>query len=155
MECPRCSQGLVQGSYEGVEVHKCPQCDGVLASQRRLIPLMTQLTKSLAQHVDLDQPIPSVPDVPGNVHCPVCRQQMENFGYMGTNTIMLDRCAKDWVVWIDPAELGAMAVLFARTNKRTDARHQFYQQELRDMTRRVDRLLVARALASGFASGAL
>ena len=48
-----------------------------------------------------------------------------------------------------------MAVLFARTNKRTDARHQFYQQELQDMTRRVDRLLVSRALASGFASGAL
>ncbi|MFT4627084.1 MAG: Zn-finger nucleic acid-binding protein [Myxococcota bacterium] len=155
MQCPRCDHTLDAGQYEGVDVHRCAGCGGVLASQHRLIPLMTELTRSLAKHVDLDQPIPRIPDLPGEVHCPKCRKKMANFGYMGMNSIMIDRCPEDWLVWIDPDELGAMAVLFARTEKRTNARHSFYEEELAGMNRRVDRLLVQRAIADGFAAGAL
>jgi hypothetical protein len=78
---------------------------------------------------------------------------MVNFGYMGTNIIRLDRCASGELIWIDPAELGAMAVLFARTEKLTDARHKFYEDELGAMTRRMDKFLIMQTLSSGFALG--
>ena len=153
MLCPRCQQSLEAGHYEGVDVHMCLECSGLLVSQRRLIPLMNQLTQQLAQQVDLDQPVPPVPDQPGRVKCPKCSEQMVNFGYMGTNIIRLDRCSSGGLIWIDPTELSAMAVLFARTKKLTDARQKFYEYELDGLARRVDKLLIMRALSNGFAMG--
>ena len=100
-----------------------------MVSQRRLSPLVEQSAELLASQVDLAQPVPSVPDRAGTAACPKCGDPMVTFGYMGMASVMLDRCASDWLVWIDSDELITMAVLSARTTQRIEERQKFWDAE--------------------------
>ncbi len=154
MKCPRCASPLESGKFHGAGVHKCTGCDGVLVSQRTLIPLMEALTKALSEHVDLNQPVPPIPDLPGKVVCPTCGDPMTNFGYMGTNRVFLDRCSGCMLLWIDGEEVITLAMVYARTKKRGDERRAFYAERAKQLEDTAHRIIMTRAMMNrGFSMG--
>lgn len=60
----------------------------------------------------------AVKDAGGGLHCPKCGATMEHYGYMGSNRVMIDGCDGCGLLWLDVQELGAICLLFARTELR-------------------------------------
>lgn len=153
MRCPSCAADLTAKKVEGtVDVHACA-CGGTLVAVNRLVPLLDVLGGAMRHAIGPDEPIEPVPAAAGRRACPRCRRPMEPFGYMGTTLVTLDRCNDDALLWIDADEIGALALLYLRTNKRTAARDKQHQQ-LREGLERSTRLtLSARIRANRIATG--
>jgi len=78
------------------------------------------------------------------LRCPDCRQAMEKYGYMGLAALLIDRCDRCILVWLDTDELQNMVLALAKTNYRS-------QRAMRDASRReLDFVTVAMP---GFAIG--
>lgn len=150
--CPRCGQGLQRGTYGGVEVDLCPGCSGMLVARNRMIPLMEQLTADLVETVDPDCKIGAIPPGARGIPCPGCQAPMEQNGYMGSELVHVDACDACNAAWLDPAGLGAMTLLWARTERRLVDRRA--QQQGAEATSLVDAVMlgrrVQRSLIRGF-----
>ena len=121
MRCPRCQGTLQPAQLEGIDVRICDSCTGTLVSQ----PLLVRLLEAIAVQLGDDTaPSEAIPDPGGHVPCPSCQRPMEAFGYMGTTQVTVNRCGVDELIWADPDELGAMARIYASTNKRSIERHR-------------------------------
>lgn len=117
MDCPRCENELASGAYESHAAFYCTQCTGVLFEQAALGKTLERLSADLFSAISVDLPIPALPDIKGEAHCPKCQAKMENYGYMGTKRVMLDACNRCAVIWVDPMELATMAQMRARLDK--------------------------------------
>jgi Zn-finger nucleic acid-binding protein len=150
--CPRCGQTLDRGTYGGVEVDLCPGCSGMLVARNRMIPLMEQLTAELVQTIDPDRQIEAIPPAASGIPCPGCKAPMEQHGYMGSDRVFVDSCDACNAAWLDPAGLGAMTLLWARTERRLVDRR--VQQQGAEATSLVDAVMlgrrVQRSLLRGF-----
>lgn len=122
MRCVRCSAELEAGTYAGREVHACPACRGVLLGQRDLTAVLETLAAAMAGHLSADTPVEAVEDEGRDAACPRCGAAMETHGYMGSRTVRIDSCFACRLLWADPFELGAMALLYARTRLRSEQR---------------------------------
>jgi Zn-finger nucleic acid-binding protein len=78
------------------------------------------------------------------LRCPDCHHAMDKYGYMGLVAILIDRCDRCILVWLDTDELQNMVLALARTNYRT-------QRALRDGSR--NELDFAFAAMPGLAMG--
>ena len=145
MDCPRCASELRRAEVSSERVDVCGGCGGALLSQRLLVPVLTALGRELARDIDIDTPLDRIEDLGAGVRCPRCGRAMENFGYMGTDIVHLDRCDRCACVWADPGELGGAALLFARTNLRRDARLRRARDEYLALSNRLDAIQVSRA----------
>jgi hypothetical protein len=79
---------------------------------------------------------------------------MEAFGYMGTKFVIIDSCSSCKHLFLDKLELGVMATLFAKTNKRTETRkieRASYQSDL--VTTHVIQQAVQQAFIMGYILG--
>jgi Zn-finger nucleic acid-binding protein len=147
--CPRCPDApLAERGLHGIEVAVCPVCRGCCVEQRRLIPLLTGLAQEYCEGIGLDAIVETIPDAGVAATCPRCAQTMDRFGYLGTQLVMLDRCGACAVLWLDPEELGTMTLLHARTQARGDAARQRSAQQQADMSRRLSRMMMTRAMNS-------
>lgn len=156
MDCPRCATRLEAKVAEPqIELLVCPSCTGTLVPQNRLVRLLEMIAQPLSHVVDVNEPIEAIPDKEGHCICPTCQQVMESFGYMGTRLVIADRCGPCAQIWTDPDELGTMALLYLRTNKRALERNQKTQQYARELSERVHKLLRSRAKANFIARGML
>lgn len=144
MQCPRCGAQIRSGRFRGVDVSRCPDCRGVLVELRNNVPFLDRLVDELAADVDLETPIDPVAGPFGVATCPRCAAAMERFGYLGTKTVILDRCSPCLLIWHDGDELGTTAALHARTTRRKDARERQLHADISAQNRRVDLLLRAR-----------
>jgi Zn-finger nucleic acid-binding protein len=144
--CPRCHGELKRATLADMAVQLCPDCAGVLVSQGILIPVLSAVGRALATEIDVDTTLEAVEDPGAGLSCPRCRRPMINFGYMGTNLVFLDRCERCEHVWADGQELGAAALLAARTDLRRDKRVQEFREEFEAMSDRFDAVLVARSV---------
>jgi len=122
--CPRCRRPLVPGALGGVELAICSGCEGVLVEQRRVIGLMEAMATELMDGIDLDHPLEAMADDGGRCECPRCGEALVSFGYLGTALVFPSRCRRCEVLWVDPGELGAMALLYARTERRVGDRRE-------------------------------
>ena len=105
-----------------VEMRICAGCMGLLVEQRRLLPLLDAMAQELLAEVevDLDTEVEMIED-PGPVGaCPSCGSAMDCDGYMGSKEVFIDRCNSCWRIWIDPMELGAMSLMYARAEKKLE-----------------------------------
>lgn len=132
LECPRCGGGLLSRHLGRAPYDSCADCGGVLVAQRSMVPLLDALAVELAGHLDPDADIEAMPDVEGDVHCPLCTEPMTTFGYLGTQLVLIDRCGGCGLVWTDPDELGAMCRLYARTQRRMDRTHAWHAERRKD-----------------------
>jgi Zn-finger nucleic acid-binding protein len=98
----------------------CKKCQGVLVAPNKVYPLMATLANQLIPIIGLYDPVKLVEDKGAVDCCPACSKPMENFGYMGSKMVLIDRCVDCGRIWIDTDELGAMSILFARTEMRKE-----------------------------------
>lgn len=155
MDCPKCRRPLESRVVGKVEVHVCSQCTGTFLPMNRLVPLLETMAGPMLKAIDLNEPIEPVPDDGTRVSCPKCRRTMEAFGYMGTNTVTLDRCSHDFVLWADAEELGTCSLLFARTNKRLQVAQAKHDQLREGMARSTRAASAGRAAAGRVAFATL
>lgn len=126
--CPRCSVPLNHGRLGPAEVDLCPDCRGTLVEQKRLMGLVEWMAGELLQGLDLDQEIEFVEN-PGAVGaCPACGAAMERSGYMNMPQVLIDRCLSCRAVWLDVGELGAMSLIYARTERRSTERKRVMKE---------------------------
>lgn len=119
LECPRCWCELSRGRHEdGTELLVCRKCHGALVERRSMIRVLERLAHQLVGEISPEVAVPAVADR-GPIHCcPACGGDTEHFGYLGGTTVLIDTCGACDRTWLDPEELGAMALLWARTEKR-------------------------------------
>jgi len=117
MQCPRCNSELAEGTYASHQAFYCHACSGALFQLPALGQALERLSADLFSSVDPASPIEPIADHLGDVNCPQCAQQMENYGYMGTRSVMLDACNRCEFVWVDPMELATMAQMRVRLDK--------------------------------------
>lgn len=142
--CPRCDSSLHHERRFDSDVYVCPSCHGVLAEQRRLIPLLQAAGDALALEVSADTPVEAAPDHGDGLRCPLCHGGTAHFGYMGTRLAMLDRCGACAVVWLDAEALLAAALLLVRTEQRRVDRAARSAAALEGTTRRFQAIRAAR-----------
>ena len=115
---------LEQTIYHGICLMKCPECHGVLMEQKDIRLLMDRLSADLLLKITFDYPIEARPKDPTMVHCPYCKEDMQNYSYMEAGTVNLNCCLSCQVLWADAEELGEMSLLHARTQRRYDDRRK-------------------------------
>jgi Zn-finger nucleic acid-binding protein len=151
--CPRCRAALAAGASHSVNLYLCQSCRGVLLRRKSLVRLLTALGRELAGTLDPDRDIEAVPDRGAGLSCPLCRGGMDNFGYMGSKQVILDTCPACDVLWLDPRELGAAALLYARTNLRQQRARDASEARRRELSRNVDAAVLANATSSALLGG--
>jgi Zn-finger nucleic acid-binding protein len=135
-----------------VTVDMCPTCSGLLVGQAALARLLLQLATDLMSEVDLDTPWPAVPDSGGLAGCPRCGAPTEHDGYMGMRAVLIDRCGKCRGVWIDPSELGVMAIMYARNELRRTEAYEKSRAARKEQAHRFDLISLSNAVSSSLAS---
>lgn len=98
MICPRCSVDLAPEKYKGIEVDRCPQCQGMWLDYGELDQLEdTVLDKDEVKGTmiwDVAQ---------GELPCPKCREPMQHFNYRAYD-LELDLCEQGHGTWLDAGE---------------------------------------------------
>ena len=132
MRCPGCDVDMQDKELDKVPVTVCPQCSGVVVAQNKLVPLLTTLSKSLLD-IDIDTALQPLDAPHLTCNCPKCRRTMTSFGYAGSPLVKANRCAECWHVWATADEIGLMAALFLRTQKRVDQRQRMFDRMAESM----------------------
>ncbi|MBL1142760.1 MAG: zf-TFIIB domain-containing protein [Proteobacteria bacterium] len=147
--CPRDKHKLDDGDFHSVSAMHCPECDGVLIKQMSLMKLLTEMSKELFQDISFESDIDPIEDKGANVNCPGCYSIMDNYGYMGSNDVMIDCCGSCAVLWIDANELATMCFMNERANKRM--KHQ--QESAKEQSKRLDKFVLQEALHGAYMRG--
>ena len=143
MNCPRCEIELTKGTFSDIDIELCPDCSGMVLKTRQMLPLLEKMSQELAEEIKPDSTIEKLEDSAGDVNCPNCTKKMAHEGYMGTDVVFNDSCMSCHMFWLDPSTLGAMALLYTRTNMRVTARHEELKDKFPD-TDLVTSVLLAR-----------
>lgn len=154
MRCPMCDQALASRPLDvDVSVHTCPTCAGVAVPVNGLVRLLGEIARPLKHVIQDDEPIEPILDSHALRGCPKCGQTMTPFGYMGTNLVTADRCDADQLIWTDGDELGTMALLLLRTERRTKTRQSMHTEMRESMARHTRLALSNRRRANTIATG--
>jgi len=116
MLCPRCNIDLIEGTSDEEEVNLCQKCSGALIKQKMLIPILKKVSGVMPDKVDENTFLPRLNDIGAVAACPDCKSQMEHYGYMGSNIVMIDGCNECNWIWVDARELVVMAKLYTQSN---------------------------------------
>ncbi len=125
----------------------CGSCGSTLVETRDLIPVLSSASAAVVGAVDLDAPIDAVPAQPAPA-CPDCDRDMTQFGYMGTNLAFPSRCSACNLIWMPGEVLGAMTLLFARTNLRHEHQLDTSAAQADEMSRRMSAVVMGRVRTS-------
>jgi Zn-finger nucleic acid-binding protein len=112
MQCPRCSatQSLKPETYEGVEVDRCPKCQGVWLDEGELQSIVRAEEQKFAPSLVSQAITAAFTGVPASEHhttekCPKCSKTMNPMNYSYSSGIVLDRCPDAHGVWLDHQEI--------------------------------------------------
>ena len=117
MNCPRCKIALLEGTYEGEYAVHCSSCGGFLINQKSLTKILATMSVDIFEKIDINIPIPEIPDIGSVEICPDCGGPMDNYGYMESKTVLIDCCDNCNALWIDALELATMAKMYVSTKK--------------------------------------
>jgi Zn-finger nucleic acid-binding protein len=102
--CTLCRQALARASIDGYPGLYCQACGGVLLDQsifRQVVERRRARTRSPA-----DPPSPlDHEQLRRQTRCPRCDRLMETHPYYGPGNIVIDRCSRCHLVWLDYGEL--------------------------------------------------
>jgi Zn-finger nucleic acid-binding protein len=105
--CPVCAVGLVQASFNGVQIQYCTRCRGMLIS----MDVFAALVQALRQGND-GGVIPQAPDrseLDRRLACPHCGQMMDTHFYAGPGNVILSDCERCSLDWVNHAKLMQIA----------------------------------------------
>jgi Zn-finger nucleic acid-binding protein len=80
MRCPRCSAELRTEEYKGIEVDRCPDCQGLWLDYTEL----DQLEDVVLDEDEVKGTLTYDP-LPSDISCPKCEGPMRTFSYRGWN----------------------------------------------------------------------
>ena len=98
MKCPRCNTELQLQEYRGIEVDRCPECQGLWLDHPELDQLEDtvmddDVAKGTMEYASRESDIP----------CPTCGDLMTTFNYRAYN-LPIDYCPKEHGFWLDAGE---------------------------------------------------
>ena len=98
MNCPRCNTELDAEMHKGVEVDRCPSCQGLWLDY----PELDQLEDTVLNEDELKGTMIYSPHA-GEIACPRCSDEMTAF-YYRANNLELDLCRHGHGFWLDHGE---------------------------------------------------
>ena len=98
MNCPRCSTELKTETYKGIEVDKCPRCEGLWLDYQELDQL-----EDTAMDDDPAKGSMMFKSEGGDLLCPRCNSPMRWFRYRHYD-MELDFCEAEHGFWLDKGE---------------------------------------------------
>jgi Zn-finger nucleic acid-binding protein len=102
--CPICSEPLSLGSIDGYRGLFCGKCGGALLDQA----VFRQVVARRRAHArgPADAPVPMDPELlKRRIRCAHCGGAMDTHPYYGPGNIVIDRCGRCNLVWLDHGEL--------------------------------------------------
>jgi Zn-finger nucleic acid-binding protein len=111
MKCPRCGSVTGSEAYEGVELEKCPGCQGVWIPGSRLAQIIEIREKTFSieeiaafrEIHDTHEGVVHPADSP--ISCPECGTPMQQSRYNYAHEVIIDRCPGGHGIWLDRGEL--------------------------------------------------
>ncbi|MCP4672468.1 MAG: hypothetical protein GY857_14325 [Desulfobacula sp.] len=79
---------MTDGTYEGENASHCQSCGGILTKQKSLPRILDRLSIDIFETIDINTPIPAVPDVGRVGECPECYGEMDNTVMILRNSIL-------------------------------------------------------------------
>lgn len=98
MECPRCHVDLKVEQHKGIEIDRCPRCEGLWLDH----PELDQLEDTAFDKDNLKGMIEYNPR-PSDINCPKCGARMTTFNYRAYN-LPMDTCNEEHGYWLDKGE---------------------------------------------------
>ena len=98
MNCPRCNSELRSENYKGIEVDRCPQCQGMWLDYGELDQL-----EDIVLDKDKVKGTVMFSALQGKLPCPKCGEAMQRFNYRAYN-LELDFCERGHGTWLDAGE---------------------------------------------------
>jgi Zn-finger nucleic acid-binding protein len=98
INCPRDATELMPGKEHGIEVDRCPGCQGAWYDYEELEALESTIANEDERRGMIDYA-----KRPSELACPVCSQLMRAFNYRAYN-LELDACHDGHGFWLDAGE---------------------------------------------------
>jgi Zn-finger nucleic acid-binding protein len=98
LNCPRDATELAQGKEHGIEIDRCPGCQGAWYDYDELEALEATIASDDERTGTIDYAKRD-----SELHCPVCQTQMRAFNYRAYN-LELDACSEGHGFWLDAGE---------------------------------------------------
>jgi Zn-finger nucleic acid-binding protein len=108
MKCPRDDTTLLVETHHGIEVDRCPACNGRWLDFHEL----DHLESTVASTEEERRATIAFGEHKGDLKCPVCGQRMTAFNYRAYN-LELDVCPQDHGYWLDAGEDGRVRDIIA------------------------------------------
>jgi Zn-finger nucleic acid-binding protein len=112
MHCPRCDVELEVEQYKGIEIDRCPNCQGMWLDYTEL----DQLEDIVFDVDELKGTMVYSPRT-GELLCPRCKQPMKAFAYRAYYDLELDFCPEEHGFWLDAGEEKRVLELMRQTEK--------------------------------------
>ena len=98
MDCPRCNTPLRSTKYKGIEVDRCPQCEGLWLDHPELDQLEDTVMDEDERKGTMVYAVRS-----SDISCPKCAGPMKTFNYRAYN-LPIDECDSLHGFWLDKGE---------------------------------------------------
>ena len=118
MDCPRCKVPLKTEDYRGIEVDRCPQCQGMWLDYGELDQLEDEVFKDDELKGTLVYGA-----FKSELACPKCGRPMTGFRYRANN-LELDMCDEGHGTWLDAGEEKRVLELMAQRIKDLDRKEK-------------------------------
>jgi len=118
MDCPRCKVPLRTEDYRGIEVDRCPQCQGMWLDYGELDQLEDEVFKDDELKGTLVYGA-----FKSELACPRCGRPMTGFRYRANN-LELDMCDEGHGTWLDGGEEKRVLELMAQRIKDLDRKEK-------------------------------
>ena len=108
MECPRDGTRLSRVRVDGVQLDKCPKCNGIWLDRDELNEISElHLTEVESQFRTAGEtPSLETGNVKGYMRCPRCAEgRLQQVSYTLLHPVRIDRCEKCLGIWLDRSEL--------------------------------------------------
>ena len=99
MQCPRDQAELQTETQRGIEVDKCPQCNGRWLDEGELSQLEATVKSTEEQRIATIE----YANRESTLDCPTCGTQMQAFNYRAYD-LELDVCVNRHGIWLDAGE---------------------------------------------------
>jgi Zn-finger nucleic acid-binding protein len=100
-------------SYEGVEIDRCPACDGIWLDWKEIGRIVEREEKEFTEKEREEAFRERGVDYSAGktLYCPHCGEGLQKFNYAINTGVILDRCPQRHGIWLDKGELAKIQII--------------------------------------------
>lgn len=122
MQCPNCSHKLTTQNYLGIEVNKCPNCEGMWFDANEV----DQLEDTVFDQDEFKNSM--ITNLrPSDRSCPKCNNKMSKFNYRWED-LELEYCVTGHGFWIDKGEEKRITEIMEEQENETERKFKSEEQ---------------------------